>query len=40
MVFFKDGNQEKELGLDLAIIRLKRLQLLPNQLNYWTAHFD
>ena len=40
VILFREGNKEKGLDLDLALIRLKRLQVLPNQLNYWTADFD
>lgn len=40
VILFREGNKEKGLDLDLALIRLKRLQALPNQLNYWTADFD
>ena len=40
VILFREGNKEKGLDLDLALIRLKRLKVLPNQLNYWTADFD
>lgn len=39
VILFREGNKEKGLDLDLALIRLKRLQVIPNQLNYWATDF-